>query len=76
MKKITIAHPRTSTVVSPLFHFNYPEGQLSDFEEVEIIPVDEEGKQVCKSEIRTVVLVGQPNEKGIAQYEASIHKKL
>ena len=73
MRKINIVHNETATVVSPLFVFSYPSGQLEDFEEVEIIPINNEGKQILKSEFRKVVEIGQPNEKGISQYEAGNH---
>ncbi|TDQ79556.1 hypothetical protein [Sphingobacterium yanglingense] len=72
MKSIRITHERTATTVSPLFHFNHPDGELEDFEQVLVIPVDGEGQQFLEPEIRTVVKVGQPID-GISQYEGSIH---
>lgn len=73
MKKINIEHPRNARAVSLAFTFFHPADDLSDFEKVEIIPLDSDGKQICKSEIRTVVRVGHPDERGIAAFDASVH---
>ncbi|MGA6117451.1 hypothetical protein [Sphingobacterium anhuiense] len=75
MIKIKIVHDESATVVTPLIVFYHPSGQLKDFDEVEIIPINNEGKQILKSEIKKVVEIGQPNEKGISQYEAGNHIK-
>lgn len=74
MKSIKITHEKTATVVSPLFHFNHPDGEFEDFEEVLVIAIDSEGQQFLPPEIRNVVKIGQPID-GISYYEASIHIK-
>jgi len=73
MKKINIEHPKNAKTVGLAFTFFHPADELSDFEEVEVIPRDSDGNQVCDSEVRTVVRVGHPDEHGIAAFDASIH---
>ena len=73
MKKINIKHPSDAHRVGTTFTFFHPADDLVDFETIEVIPVDSDGKQICKSEQRTVVRVGHPDEHGIAAFEAGIH---
>ena len=72
MKQVRITHASTATKVDDEFYFNHPEGSFKDFEVVEIIPIDSEGTEIGASEKRTVIEVGQPNEKGISQFKAFI----
>lgn len=72
MKTVRINHPSTARSVATIFYFNYPDGSFEDFEKINVVPVDSGNNQLCKSEIRTVVKVGQPIN-GVSQYKGSIH---